>query len=344
MPGLKQGWLYFGLCLLTTFNFSCRKTPSTAQTAFYYWKSTFQLNGAQNQLLRLTAGNRLYLHFFDIAWDDLTQKAYPDAIIRFRQPVKGLSLTPVIFIRNSIFQHLSDTGADSLARNTFNLLTKLSIAQQISYKTIQFDCDWTTGTRDRYFRFLKTFKVIDGHPLQATIRLHQVKYQLRTGVPPVSRGVLMFYNMGKVTADVNGANSIYNPGDAGNYINYLDKYPIPLDVALPAFSWSVHSRNGKVTGLPVSIGRNVLEDPQRFAPLGKAFKAKKSFFFAGIYIKQNDIFKPEEADAELLKEAARQLADHLAPQPNRKIIYYELANLDLAILKAEDLERATARF
>jgi hypothetical protein len=330
--------------MLTLSGTSCRKTPSTAQTAFYYWKSTFQLNNAQSKLLRSTAGNHLYLHFFDIAWDDHSQRAYPDAIIRFRQPVISLSLTPVIFIRNTVFQHLSDTGADSLAHNTFNLITKLSAAQQINYKAIQFDCDWTTGTRERYFHFLKTFKTIDGRPLQATIRLHQVKYQFRTGVPPVSRGILMFYNMGKVTADAGGANSIYNPTDAGNYINYLDKYPLPLDVALPAFSWSVHSRNGKVTGLPVSISRNALNDQQCFTRFGEAFKAKKSFFLAGIYIKQNDIFKPEEVDAELLEKAALQLADHLAPQPNRNIIYYELANLDLAILKAEDLERATARF
>ena len=78
--------------------------------------------------------------------------------------------------------------------------------------------------------------------LSATIRLHQVKYYKQAGIPPVDRGMLMFYNMGKLNA-LTAENSIYNSNDAAGYIETVDDYPLKLDLALPAFSWAVHFRN-----------------------------------------------------------------------------------------------------
>lgn len=40
-------------------------------------------------------------------------------------------------------------------------------------------------------------------------------------------------------------NSIFTEGEARKYFTNINKYPLPLDIALPAFSWAVVYRNGK---------------------------------------------------------------------------------------------------
>lgn len=340
IKGLLMAFFAFGLCTLLS---GCSRPNSTAHTAFYYWKSNFYLNAAQDSLLRAT-GNRLYLHLFDVAWDDRSGKTFPDAVVRLRASVKGLQIVPVIYIRNQVFEHLTASGTDSLARQVTSFTERLAQAQQLAYDRLQFDCDWTLKTRDRYFQFLLAIKKIAKLPLEATIRLHQVKYRAQTGVPPVNSGVLMFYNMGKISADADSPNSIYNEADAEKYLAELNNYPLPLDVALPAFSWSVHSRNGKVRGLPMQISRQVLADSRHFTSDGAGYRAKNSFLLSGLYILKNDIFKPETISPGLLDQAARQLAPHLKLRPGRNIIYYELANIDTNLWQAAEFQRATARF
>ncbi len=74
--------------------------------------------------------------------------------------------------------------------------------------------------------------------VSATLRLHQIKYHQKTGVPPVRKGILMFYNMGSPTR-MDVQNSMLDLDIAKQYIGNLESYPLPLDVALPLFSWGV---------------------------------------------------------------------------------------------------------
>lgn len=338
--------LPLSLILLSfTFLTSCSHS-SKADTAFYYWKQTFELDKPQQAVLEKVAGQKLYVRFFDIKWDVKGNRAYPEAVINFKQKVNKVQITPVIFITNQTFEKLSLAGIDSLATHTHQLLTQLSTTQQLNYQQVQFDCDWSLGTKDRYFHFLKTFKTISNKQLEATIRLHQVKYQIKTGVPPVDRGVLMFYNMGKISANTEDPNSIYNSKDAATYISYLPKYILPLDIALPLFSWSIHIRNGVVIQVYGKIGKTNLSDTNNFQPSHQknVFKAIRSFFTEGVYVKSGDLFKLEETDKELLDQAAKQLAEHLNKDEKRTIIYYEIGNLDPSVFKATDLQEISARF
>ena len=66
-------------------------------------------------------------------------------------------------------------------------------------KEIQLDCDWNSSTQKKYFNLIEEMKLYptwENIVWSATIRLHQLKYPKQTGVPPVNKGVLMFYNMG----------------------------------------------------------------------------------------------------------------------------------------------------
>lgn len=334
-----------GLILSILVTAGCNRKSNT-DTAFYYWKSRFELNNAQREVLQQTAGQQLYLRFFDIKWNDHDKKAYPEAVLNFKEKALQQKIVPVIFITNQTFEKLSPAGADSLALQSYKLLEHLTRQQQITYQTVQFDCDWSLGTKDKFFRFLKSFKTISQKSLEATIRLHQIKYQVRTGVPPVDRGVLMFYNMGKISPDLDEANSIYNAKDAATYVSHLPKYILPLDIALPIFSWSIHIRNNEVIQVYGKIGRAELSDPEYFKPTShkNVYQAVKSFFMEGIYVKTNDFFKLEEIDKKLLTQAAEQLAEHLNKKEKRTIIYYELGNLNLSTFKTSDFKEVSAHF
>ncbi|MBE9599302.1 hypothetical protein [Pedobacter sp. MC2016-24] len=335
------------ICLisLTVFCDSCTKN-SQSNTAYYYWKQNFKLNAAQTELLEKTGNNKLYIRFFDIKWNTKTKLPYPEAIVNFQTTTPGRHITPVIFITNQTFEKLSPAGIDSLVRNSNQLLEQLARKNHIVYQAIQIDCDWTLSTKATYFSFLKQLRTISKKKLEATIRLHQIKYQFKTGVPPVDRGTLMFYNMGKLSADPKTPNSIYNTKDAAAYIGTLNQYLLPLDVALPVFSWSLQIRSGKIIQVYAKIGVAELENKMRYKPTvnENVYEAIDNFFTAGVYVKTGDLFKLEESTPQLLQQAAQQLSTHLNTDTTRTIIYYELGNLNLSAFKAKDFQEISARF
>lgn len=321
---------------------SCQRKEAP-KAAFYYWKTVLKTDSAQTLLLKQTADNTLYLRFFDVVWDEQKQAALPNAVYRTGQDLKPLHITPVIFITNRVFQQLQGKETDSLAKKCHSLIAALAGKAGIAYQSVQVDCDWTDGTKDKYFAFLQAFKTYSKKSLQATIRLHQVKYRERTGIPPADRGILMFYNMGKIRAG-EAASSIYNEQDAARYLSRLATYPLALDVALPLFSWVIQSRNGHVIHVYSKISRMDLNNRSFFEQTDGGYRARKSFFTKGIYIKENDIFKPEETDLDALKKAADQLSERLPPLNTRTIIYYELATINLPEFTSEALDKVTDRF
>lgn len=341
---LRKYFRWFLIVLTLLSSFSCRK-PGNASTAFYYWKTGFNLNEQQAALLK-QAGNNVYIRFFDVSWNDKEQRSYPNAVVQFNEIPAGLNITPVIYITNKTFENTADTAVATLAGHCNKLINELATEKKISYNKIQIDCDWSLNTRIKYFNFLGEFKKLNQKQLEVTIRLHQVKFKDRTGVPPADRGVLMFYNMGKLNAGLHQPNSIYNEDDAAKYIDYLSTYPLKMDIALPLFSWAIHIRNDKVIQVYGKIGRQQLIDRSHFEKIeGLAnYRATTSFFMEGIYVKQNDIFKLEETDSNTLNTAAKQITKHLPKQQHTTIIYYELANIDLSKFNQETISQVSARF
>jgi hypothetical protein len=332
------GFIILGCCL------SGCKRKDTAASGFYYWKSTFNLDSSQSKILRNAANNKLYVRFFDIAWDDQFKKAYPNAIIHFAQSVDSLKITTVVYITNKMLDSTGIDNIDSLAIKCNKLIGIIAAAHKIRYNSIQFDCDWTAMTKQKYFNFLLYFKKINNHSLQATIRLHQVKYKEVTGIPPVDNGVLMFYNMGKPSSGQSEGNSIYSETDAAKYVDYIKRYPLHLDVALPLFSWALQIRDHHIIQVYEKIKKKQLDNDALFNKNGDNYTANRSFFLNGIYIKENDIFKLEETDINSLQKAAKQLAANLPQQNNRTVIYYELANLDPVKFNSEQLRQISAGF
>ena len=116
------------------------------------------------------------------------------------------------------------------------------------WNELQLDCDWSAKTKETFFALVRMMKERTGRGISATIRLHQYKHPERTGVPPVDRGMLMLYNVEDVTR-ADGRNSIFNAAAAAPYFSGAAEYPVPLDIALPAFDWVLHFRHGRFIGI-----------------------------------------------------------------------------------------------
>jgi hypothetical protein len=331
------------LLLLLLFVGSCNQQPKTIYPAFYHWKSTLSLSSSEQQLLSSLQTRKLYLRFFDVTVPDGIHAA-PVAVVSLKTGIpQNMEVIPVIYITNKTLTALKGNALDTLAQHISHLLQTTAERNHINYREIQIDCDWTGSTRKTYFTLLDNLRALNqGKLLTATIRLHQIKYFKRTGVPPVNRGMLMFYNMGKVESKE--LNSIFNKEDAEKYTDYIQQYPLPLDVALPVFGWLKHYHAGKLAGL---ISDMRFEDLQDVADLKKTdartYTAGKSMFMHGSYLFKGDLLVNERVTPELALDAAKLLAKNYRAD-SITVTLYHLDSLNLSGYENEDLEDIYSTF
>lgn len=335
--------LFFALSNL----YSCQShSSSTVNLSFYHWKSQFALSSTALNYLDTLAVEKIYLRCFDIDWDFNLQQAIPLAPLDIKSEVPNdLQVIPTLFITNRTFLHLPDENLPDLVDKTHQKLTNyLQQFPDHSIPEIQFDCDWSGQTRDKYFRFLEAIKVkFDTIPLSATIRLHQIKYFKQTGVPPVTRGMLMFYNMGKVE-EWESRNSILDLDIARNYLYHFDDYPIALDLALPLFSWGVLFREGQMIRLINPIDTLALKDSTRFLKITKnRFEVVKNTYLEGHYLYQGDAIRVEQVELEQLTESLHLLKAHW-PTADRNIVFYHLDSATIKDYPYEKLQQLRPLF
>ncbi|MCH2043365.1 MAG: hypothetical protein MK212_04435 [Saprospiraceae bacterium] len=304
---------------------------------FYHWKTALDIDTVQKEYLQDLESNRLYLRFFDVDWSTQEKQAVPLAEVS-NSALKKLSIqqiVPTVYITNKSLINSSDSLVLVLADHLANKIHHKLIESQQENKVdeIQVDCDWTLKTKERYFLLLKALKKHDwvkNLKLSVTIRLHQVKYAKRTGIPPVDRGILMFYNMGKVN-EIEETNSILNLDLAHNYMKNYDDYPLHLDVALPLFSWGVQFRSGRLIRLVNGLQASDLEQSTACSLLkNNWYQIDTSTYIKGRYFYAGDKIRIEKINAKDLSEAVKILRNNLN-NPNFEIIFY---HLDHSIIKA----------
>jgi hypothetical protein len=257
--------------------------------------------------------------FFDVDWNYGTRAAYPMATLRFKSPVpKGIEIVPTVYITSRVVRELdtSSWAAEELAHDIRHKLESMADSLPgASIHEIQFDCDWTPSTRDVYFKLLRAMSNTAAYgnyryhwDLSATIRLHQIKYFRQTGVPPVSRGMLMAYNMGNVT-DPGEENSIFRADEVLRYLGGLEAYPLPLDAALPLFSWGVVFHLGHFSELLNGVrAEELLRDSTFEAEEGSGFRVRNDTYFHGHHLLQGDMIRIEEVNTDECEKVARAIA------------------------------------
>lgn len=323
---------------------SCRHE---SHRSFYYWKTVYHLSQSERNYLNELQISKLYIRFFDVDWEESAAEAVPIAKIRFAEKVlPQFEVIPVVYIVNKTLQKSKKQHIADLALKIIKQIDNIASANNISFNELQLDCDWTDNTRSNYFALLRELKTnLDKKKktLSVTIRLHQIKYKNITGVPPVDRGMLMYYNMGKITPETS-QNSVFNTSDAAKYIDYLPDYPLPLDVALPAFSWGIHVRNDKVIELLNNMNLADFENNVNFTKVSTyMFSASKSFFYRGFYFMKNDMVKVEMITPAQCNIAAQQLKRKLS-KPTGSVAIFHLDSLIISNYEKQDFKKVFSNY
>lgn len=274
----------------------------------------------------------LYVRYFDI--DFLPQDTAPTPItpIVFDKAGITASIIPVIYIKNRVLERIDNAGITLLVNKINNLVNSINHTINKTPAAIQFDCDWTETTRDKYFLLLQQYKNLSKEIISATIRLHQIKYTARTGIPPVDYGVLMYYNMGNIDAGTD--NSIYDKAIASKYNPSIKYYPLTLDIALPVFAWGLQIREGKVIKLLNKMNFLHFENDSNFTAAGNGrYNVKHACFHGGYYFKENDAVKTEHVPEDDLMDIIKQV-NRYSNHRIRNLIFYDLDKENLTLYDA----------
>lgn len=318
--------------LILCFFASCnvKKEARKITPAFYYWKSTLNLTSFEKQKLDSLNVKTIYLKFFDVDWDEAAGKPVPVAKLQGSKSAlpNDIAVIPVVFITNSCIQKIDSSRTDNLAENIYSLLQDIRRANGFdSIPEIQIDCDWTEASKDNYFRLLKHLKLLAAnYKLSATIRLHQVKFLTKTGIPPVDRGLLMCYNMGNLKNPATN-NSILETGELKKYTGNLSGYPLPLDVAFPLFNWKVLYRNNTYKGLIENLPDEAFSS-SCCSKSGNRYQVLKDTVLQGYELRKGDMIRDEQSDIKEVLMAAALTGSQLKNTPLRVSLYH----LDSVIL------------
>ena len=338
---------------------SCQHSKRPVNISFYHWKTGFQLTDFEKKYCNALKINKIYVRFFDVDWDQTAQFPKPIAIVHNTEKTPW-EIVPTIFITNRTFIQLANNQIDTLVQLILEkiFLKNAALTEGVDFKEIQIDCDWTTTTQERFFAFLKKIKSISNKKITATIRLHQVKFKDKTGVPPVDAGVLMAYNMGNLD-DPDSQNSILDLSVLSSYLSKLDDYPLPLDMALPIFSWGVVLRDSEVIKLINNLTTDDLSDTPEYFLQKKdnRFEILKNTYLKGFYLYKDDEIRIENTtdkigsdEESMLYKAADVINQNMdsgcfySKKEPLTVIFYHLDSVMLQRIDYEELENIAHRF
>ncbi len=350
-----------GMVLLALAALAWQQRPAEgareSKRALYYWRTNLAFDATDRRLADAMDVDLLYLRYFDVDWSDYHDMPVPVAPLQLPPqwpaggwgsvvPNKGpLQLCPVVYMTNRVF--LKPHDPDKLARQVGEKVAEISrtvvaghpflqgttiadierppiagstLRSTISIRQLQIDCDWTEASRPYYFAFLTALKrQYPQWQISCTVRMHQYKETGSGLYPPVDRAVLMCYNLAAVE-QFRTRDAIFDTEILSTYLQAAD-YPVPLDLALPLFSWGAVFRDGRFRGLVRAVDfASASADPGLVQVRDNRFRFLADTTYAGIYIRAGDEMRIDEATAEELMTGVRQLK---AAIPAANLIFFD---------------------
>lgn len=295
--------------------FAACKPGRKVSTSFYYWKTVYKQNAVEGAYLKQLHVNKLYVRIMDIDMDDDGITPVPISPITFQDKVAdSVQVIPIVFIVNDVLRNISKAKMDNLARKLYHFANeKVVQSGKPDFNELQIDCDWTAETRDNYFYLLKQLRIMLPHKiLSVTLRLHQIKNQVRSGIPPADKVLLMCYNMGNLRK-YGSQNSIIELSELKKYIgDNLSGYPMAMDVGLPLFSWAVAFRNTVYIGIDKRINLDTLNRQNQFASNSNNMYTAKTDL-PGLGLQKGDEIRWEAASLNDVEATAGYIARFLRP-------------------------------
>jgi hypothetical protein len=357
---------YFPFFILLLFS-SCLRKPPTVSRAYYYWRMG-DASYDERRFLKQHDIRKLYTRLMDVDWSE-TQGAIPVASSEIEALKHALQvydsfpvqIVPVVFITNKTFERIDSFEipllAKRLVRRCLPSYDEADIEYEKSYyiqsnggpvrpREIQFDCDWTIKTAPKYFRFLEEVKKLlpsDSIQISATVRLHQYKYPSRTGVPPVNRGMLMVYNIAD-PKQYSGESSIFDYNRAKTYFTSYKKYPLPLDIVLPAWSWCLIYRNQKFYQIENGMDEGDLKTLSFVKAKGNHFySVTTDTVYRDLFLRVGDEIKAEGIDEKTLQQAAS-LAAKAVNTSQYTVTLFELSEKEIKHYSHETVDKIYTSF
>jgi len=316
-------FLWFACCLFA----SCGQRHASPPLGFYYWQTGLALDGEELATLKELRARYLYVRLFDV--DTMQGAAGAVRVV----PVGTLhgsavlpdsvEIVPVVYLTRQAMVHMdsADSLASRLERRVLDLLNK----QQWTFNEIQWDFDWTPSTREPYFALLRALKArpgFAGKMFSATIRLHQVKFRAKTGLPPVDKGLLMCYNMGNLKQYA-AENSILDEDLSRDYLENLSSYPLPLDVALPVFGWGLQFRKQQFQAILNGVEEGDLQDSTLFVlQRPQVYRALRTCRVRGFVVQSGDEIRMEWPEPAVLQSVARYVGRRNASDTSRLLFFH----------------------
>ncbi len=291
-----QHFKILALILLgVTLLYSCANTNETKNVSFYHWKAKAKFTDTYKNALTLANSKKVYVHYFDLNLvgekDSENDGIYPVYLLReVDEAYQDFDIVPVVYITNQVFRNA--INIKGLVARTTKLIHQIS-EKQFNKKltTIQIDCDWTQTTKNAYFEFLKLMQ--KEFEISTTIRLHQIKFQKQTGIPPVKIGTLMLYNIGDLKNQKE--NSILENSIVQKYINSESSYPLKLSLGLPLFSQTIVTNTSNKIKIIKDTERSILENDIHFKKVDEFnFSILKDTLYKGFYLSRGYNLKLEE--------------------------------------------------
>lgn len=336
---------------------SCEKKEITH--SFCYWKTGWN-NSQEDSLLKKQMNvKHFYVRFFDVDWNPYEKEARPVATFDGNyNPANDVEMTPSIFITNEVLLNSDKEKLDVLAKNIDKRIDQIldqisenkrrdfayKYSQKVnrSYETklmdsimeierkkgnlkvkeVLIDCDWSVKSKDNYFYLLQKLKENKKYQISATIRLWQYKYYEKAGIPPVDKGLLMCYNLSSPN-DKKTENSIGTSKELEQYITH-NKYDLPLDIALPIFSWSVVFRGNEFKGI-ISDERdiNFKKDTLNFKKINdNKFVFKNDLVIGETYFRNGDEVRIEQVSDEEMQKMIKRIKSKITLKNNAKVTFF----------------------
>ena len=305
---------------------SCQHRQHEVTRGFYYWKTRYEITEYEKKTLENLGVRKMYIRLFDV---DLPYT--PDTTLLY---------VPVIFITQKTLNNINRNNIEELS-DRINKLTA-AVCTQWGMRTdeVQIDCDWTSKNKDAYFALLQSLRrrsFFAGKLLSCTIRMHQVKYTVTSGIPPADKGVLMCYNMGTMKKP-GTQNSILDNDLAKQYLKQIENYPLKLDIALPLFSWSLLFHEKQFAGIMRGISPEMLTDILLFRKEQEnLYRCRKDTVVMGYTLQKNDVIRNEQVSQNALKEIARYTSQRIRNNA-LNVIFFSCDSIILSKYPPDELE------
>lgn len=339
---MKQVALTFINLLLVAAMLSCTQSPSRKVTrAFYYWKTVYKPTPYEQQRLSELKAQHTYLRLCDMDWNHQTGEPYPLAVVRIPSTIPSTTtIIPVVFVTQATLNNVARNKVHDLSLRIASIIQTVCTEADINPLEVQIDCDWTSTNKTTYFALLRALKqhpYMAGKLLSCTIRMHQIKYTTSSGIPPADRGLLMCYNMGN-TRKPGNHNSILDIKSAQQYLGGIGSYPLPLDVALPLFSWTLQFREARFVGILRDVSPEMVKNSSLFELKNKnEYTCLKDTTWSGYELRTGDQLRTEAVAPPDLEKIAAYTAKRLKSN-EINIIFFSSDSLTLSKYLTNELE------